>query len=64
MANPMMQQQSGNKPAYLLDKNEKDQDHQFTDSISDIKMKTMGQSQVYMAVSSWDGKVAVYMVNG
>jgi hypothetical protein len=36
--------------------------HSCSDSISDIKIKQIGEAQAYMAISSWDGTIQVFQV--
>ena len=48
---------------YDLDSKEIEVPTQFTDSISDLKMKQMSPTTNYLAASSWDGKVLVYAIS-
>jgi hypothetical protein len=58
-----MQQTSSMKQGYQIEPtNEVEVAHQFTDSISCIQFKQLQPCQALMAASSWDGKVAVYIV--
>ena len=55
--------QSAQKPPYTLEPSECEVEHQFTESISDIRLKQINPGNAYMAVSAWDGKIIVYTVS-
>ena len=48
---------------YVPDEQEMETMIQFTDSISDIKLKQVNPGMYFMAVSSWDGNIMMYTVN-
>jgi len=53
-------------PPYAIDaQREIEVQHEFTDTIIDIKMKQLPNSgsNAYMAVAGWDGKILIYTVS-
>jgi len=47
----------------MAEKNEIEVQHQFKDSISDIKMKHVSPNNAYCAFASWDGQILVYTLS-